>query len=151
MSHQTQKSYYDSNAKSLKPLDVGQHIRIQNQKDKTWKPAIVTENHGHRSYSVKTPDGAVYRRNRRQLMQVKGQNTESLISPEFSQSPPEFNTLTELQTQTSNSHNSEHNQNNHDNLSSPESTSTCVPEKSDRIVTRSGRNVNRPQRLIETI
>ena len=67
---QQQKKYYDQGSKTQTSLSIGDTARIQ-QHDKTWKPAVVMEKHNDRSYSVKTPDGAVYRRNRRHLLKSK--------------------------------------------------------------------------------
>ena len=66
---QQQKKYYDQGSKTQTSLSIGDTARIQH--DKTWKPAVVMEKHNDRSYSVKTPDGAVYRRNRRHLLKSK--------------------------------------------------------------------------------
>ena len=63
-----QKEYYDRSVKPLQPLLVGDDIRYQ--EGKTWKQGIVTKEEGDRSYTVKNTDGAVYRRNRRHLMQT---------------------------------------------------------------------------------
>ena len=63
-----QKEYYNRSAKPLPPLSVGDSIRYQ--EGKTWKQGIVTKEEGDRSYTVKNTDGAVYRRNRRHLMQT---------------------------------------------------------------------------------
>ena len=68
-SKKDQKKYFDRHAQPLKPLEIGEPARIQ-QSDKTWKPAVVTEKHNERSYSVKTEDGAVYRRYRRHLLKT---------------------------------------------------------------------------------
>ena len=70
ISKQDQKDYFDRTAHALKPLELGEPTRIQ-QQDKTWKPAVVTQKHNERSYSVQTPDGAVYRCNRRHLLKIK--------------------------------------------------------------------------------
>lgn len=66
---QKEKFYYDRNAKPLPLLEVGDSARIQ--QDKTWKQAVVTDKLNDRSYSVRTTDGASYRRNRRHLNKTK--------------------------------------------------------------------------------
>jgi hypothetical protein len=66
-----QKFYYDKNAKPLKELQQGEHIRIKQQK--LWKPAIVVtrpQEDQPRSYIVHTNDGGSYRRNRRDLLKT---------------------------------------------------------------------------------
>lgn len=64
---QKQREYYDRSAKPLLPLSVGDSI--QYQEGKTLKQGIVTKEEGDRSYTVKSTDRAVYRRNRRHLIQ----------------------------------------------------------------------------------
>ncbi|XP_062576025.1 uncharacterized protein K02A2.6-like [Saccostrea cucullata] len=64
-----QKGYYDRSAKPLPPLSVGDSIRYQ--EGKLWKQGIVTKEEGDRSYTVKSTEGAVYRRNRRHLIKSK--------------------------------------------------------------------------------
>ena len=65
---ETQKEYYDRSAKPLQPLLVGDDIRYQ--EGKTWKQGIVTKGDGNGSYTAKNTEGAVYRRNRRHLLQT---------------------------------------------------------------------------------
>jgi hypothetical protein len=73
------KGYYDRQSKPLEPLQIGQSARIQ-QPDKTWQPAVVIDKHNERSYSVQTPNGVIYTRNRRDLLKTNEsiQNNESL-------------------------------------------------------------------------
>ena len=63
-----QKEYYDRSVKPLQPLLVGDDIRYQ--EGKTWKQGIVTKVDGNGSYTAKNTEGAVYRRNRRHLLQT---------------------------------------------------------------------------------
>jgi len=65
-----QKANYDRSATPLPSLHTGETVRIQ--RDGDWKPAKVIEvADTPRSYRVETPDGAVYRRNRKHLHQDK--------------------------------------------------------------------------------
>lgn len=66
---QRQKDYYDRGTKPLaKPL-TGQMARIRPESDKILAPALITAEHSTpRSYLVTTPEGATYRRNRRDLL-----------------------------------------------------------------------------------
>ncbi|XP_062573713.1 uncharacterized protein K02A2.6-like [Saccostrea cucullata] len=64
-----QKGYYDRSAKPFPLLSVGDSIRYQ--EGKLWKQGIVTKEEGDRSYTVKSTEGAVYRRNRRHLIKSK--------------------------------------------------------------------------------
>ncbi|XP_060558761.1 uncharacterized protein K02A2.6-like [Ruditapes philippinarum] len=59
------KNHYDKNAHKMKPLKIGESVRIR--KDKYWEPAKVITQHNEHSFHVQTPDVAVYRRNRRFL------------------------------------------------------------------------------------
>ncbi|CAB4023546.1 sec1 family domain-containing 2 [Paramuricea clavata] len=54
-----QKEYFDRKAKPLRPVKIG----------KVWEPAVITGTHKEpRSFIVTTPQGGVYRRNRRHLL-----------------------------------------------------------------------------------
>jgi transposase InsO family protein len=66
-----QKQYYDRSTRDLKPLLSEQPIRMYDNNSKTWQPAVLVQpDHNPRSYTVQTPDGATYRRNRRHLRPV---------------------------------------------------------------------------------
>ena len=64
-----QKSAYDKGAHNLKPLELGEPVRIK-YNDGLWKPAIVSDKHDTRSFTVQTPSGGSYRRNRRHLLKT---------------------------------------------------------------------------------
>ena len=90
----TSKQYYDKNTKSLPPLSEGQSCRVQF--GKIWKPAIILEKYGDRSYKVRTEDGAVYHRNRRYINKTRENfpfNAE--FSPNILQSQASNNTQPE--------------------------------------------------------
>jgi len=87
-----QKRKYDKHAKQLKPMNVGDKVRIQ--QGAVWNPAAITEQNSERSYTVKTPGGKQYVRNRRHLQKTpvsspaKAKNPgESLGTPLESASP----------------------------------------------------------------
>lgn len=64
-----QKSYYDRHATHLPELHAGENVRMQS--GSTWKPAVVLREHEqHRSYVVRTPEGRMFRRNRRHLRET---------------------------------------------------------------------------------
>ena len=66
---QIQKKYYDRASKIKPLLKEGDNIRIL--QDKKWNPGTVIEKcDTPRSYIVKTPDGATYRRNTSHLMKT---------------------------------------------------------------------------------
>ncbi|GAA6075537.1 uncharacterized protein K02A2.6-like [Tachysurus ichikawai] len=65
-----QKQHYDRIAKYIADLQPGEGIRMQ--KGDPWKPAVVLEKHEQpRSFIVKTPDGKLFRRNRRHLRKTR--------------------------------------------------------------------------------
>ena len=64
-----QKFYYDRSAKTLPPLKLNEHVRVQI--GKIWVPAMVTKIHDKHSYSVVTKNGGIYRRNRQVLTKTK--------------------------------------------------------------------------------
>ena len=63
-----QKRYFDKGSHPLKDLNVGETVRIK--RDYKWKPALVVKQNDARSYTVATPDGGIYRRNRRHLLKT---------------------------------------------------------------------------------
>jgi len=79
---QEQQKQYNKTAMQnpFPELKAGQPVRMQMQHGATWRPAVVVSKANEpRSYVVKTPDGAVYRRNRRMLRQTN----ESFNTPEL--------------------------------------------------------------------
>ena len=73
LSNQTnQATFYNRQAKALPPLTTGDHVHVQ--KEGKWDPAIFTQKHNERSYTVKTNDGE-YKRKRVHL-------TRSLKQPD---------------------------------------------------------------------
>ena len=61
-----QKSNYDKSAVPLQPLKTGEAVRVKQECE--WRPGKVIEiADTPRSYLAETPEGAVYRRNRRHL------------------------------------------------------------------------------------
>lgn len=72
----TQKMYYDQHARLLPDLHAGERIRMQ--RGETWQPAVVEVEHKQpRSYLVRTPEGNLYRRNRRHLRKTGEKETEA--------------------------------------------------------------------------
>jgi hypothetical protein len=74
---QQQKRYNDRSARPLPPLKDGESVKIQ-------KPAVVIQPPDtESSYHVRTTEEAVYRRNRRHLLNTKEQHTDKInCSPE---------------------------------------------------------------------
>jgi len=69
-----QKQYYDAHSKGLSKLQVGDAVLMQ-IKGK-WKPATVSSicHKTPQSYCIMTPEGQIYRRNRRYLKMVRNNN-----------------------------------------------------------------------------
>ena len=57
-----QKNYYDRHVKPLKPINLGETVRVRLLGEKVWSPAKCVGFAGPCSYLVKTGE-AVYRRN----------------------------------------------------------------------------------------
>ena len=74
-----QAFYYDQHAKCQKQLKEGQNVYVyQNEK---WKEAVVEKKCAERrSYTIKTQDGKIYRRNRNRLRPVESEETSVEIS-----------------------------------------------------------------------
>ena len=80
------KNYYDRHVKPLKPINLGESVRVRLPGEKVWSPAECVDFSGPRSYLVKTGDG-VYRRNRRDLLSAgKTPVTDQFDSPVTPQS-----------------------------------------------------------------
>ena len=61
-----QKKYYDRHEKPLKPINLGESVRVRLPGEKVWSPAECVGFAGQCSYLVKTGD-AVYCRNHRAI------------------------------------------------------------------------------------
>lgn len=118
-----QKEYYDRTSRRIPPLAEHQPVFTQNPIEGTWEPAtVISPASEPRSYIVKTPNGAVIRRNRIHLKE-RTANTEPDDSDPFT---------TEVQENTSNN----------DII-----TTSSEFEPVDKCYqTRYGRRINRPSR-----
>ncbi|XP_053376863.1 uncharacterized protein K02A2.6-like [Mercenaria mercenaria] len=65
-SKQISKGYYDMSTNKLKPLEIGEGVRLR--QGKQWLPAIVEKKVHDRSYIVTSENGGSYRRNRQHLL-----------------------------------------------------------------------------------
>ncbi|KAI7789577.1 hypothetical protein IRJ41_019347 [Triplophysa rosa] len=84
---QKQKAIYDKTSRSLRPLATKDTVRLEN--NNTWnKRATVLEAVNPRSYTVKTEDGQILRRNRRSLLK-----TQETMPEEHSENETESETL----------------------------------------------------------
>ena len=95
------KRYHDAHVKQLKPLDVGDSVRIR--QGNTWIPATVVErNHNPCSYHVTTKQGKtyMYKRNHRHLLKT---NEPPVKQPTFSGLEDEIpNTVSKPEVQREN-------------------------------------------------
>ena len=59
---------YNTRSKSLPPLNVGDHVALQDPCSKRWERyGVVVDTGAHRDYLIKLPSGRILRRNRRYL------------------------------------------------------------------------------------
>ena len=78
--YKAREKYYNRGTKELSRLAKNTVVRL---KDKTWdKRGVVLEEVAPRSYCVRTEDGAMYRRNRQELMPVREEMQEVEIEDE---------------------------------------------------------------------
>ena len=80
-----QKNYYDRAARTLRPLTVGERVRIRDNSKERWVvEGTVDGTDGPRSYIIVGADGVKYRRNRRHLKPIPilkpNPNTEPMTS-----------------------------------------------------------------------
>ena len=81
-------SQYDSHARPLPKLTIGQRVRIQDPTSRRWdKVGIVMGRNRTRQYEVRLPSGRVWWRNRRHLRPVPMPPTCDDPSPHFPVSP----------------------------------------------------------------
>ena len=81
-----QKSTFNSHAKALPSLGVGDTVRIEPtsvKKGQAWESGIVEQQVGERSYNVRTPSGIIKNRNRAQLRKI---NKTTCAAPRLSTS-----------------------------------------------------------------
>ena len=79
-----QKYYYDQHAKPLKKLKIGESVMMQT-KDGKWKPAKITgiSQNAPRSYFITTTQGQCYRRNRKHLRKMIGQQDDNMFTDDY--------------------------------------------------------------------
>ena len=130
-----QKKYYDVGSKSLKLLETGDSVRIR-QGDGLWKPAVVSSKYpAKRSYVVETPNGGIYRRNRRDL--IKTNDKVSIPVDDFqvqvgNNVSPELNVETKFAVDTDNT----------EQVQSDVKSNFVTPQTDNKpYITRSGRVV----------
>lgn len=116
-----QKQYYDKSSKPLPELQPNDTIRFQhNPKGKWDQGTVVRNNNTPNSYVIETPEGQIFKRNRKHLLKTKEDKIE----------------------QTSLEEANENNHNDFDNITDEQSLEPSF-------VRRSERSVKKPTRLIE--
>ena len=134
-----QKSYYDVHAKRLPELHAGENVRMQS--GNSWKPAVVLSEHGQpRSYVVRTPEGRVFRRNRRHLRET--------AEREFPSSADRQDANMDMDCENS-SHATQENARAEISTHTPQRRSDTTNSFSQPYHTRSGRLVKTPARFRE--
>ncbi|VDI45212.1 Hypothetical predicted protein [Mytilus galloprovincialis] len=72
-----QKQYYDKSSKSLPELQPNDTIRFQHKLKGKWDQGTVVKNKNTpNSYVIETPEGQIFKRNRKHLMKTKGHKIE---------------------------------------------------------------------------
>lgn len=66
---QIQKRYYDRNARNLRPLQIGEKVRVLDLIKKRWIPGTITSILKDRSFEIKLKSGKKIVRNRRHIVQ----------------------------------------------------------------------------------
>lgn len=95
-----QKFYYDRGTKNLPELLVGDHVRFKH-KTNTWtQKANVLSEVQPRSYTIQTEDGALLRRNRRDLLKEPASEEQRFEAAEQSHRMFETPSGTQIQEQT---------------------------------------------------
>ena len=85
-----QKKHYDRRATLLPSLRQGQHITWQDQATGKWAPATVLKKDPQpRSYHIQTPNGSVFRRNRKHLRTMPMPSMTSMDAETVSNANPQ--------------------------------------------------------------
>ena len=143
--HVRQKHYFDKGSKNLKPLEVGESVRLKHN-NKTWQSAVVTEKHSNRSYIVETEAGNCYRRNRRFLQKTgehhKFDNSHD-IQPFDAKSSTHLSSPQKVQSNLDQAEQPCTDQNTYVDESSQKlmSSQKCSRESNQPYITRAGRKV----------
>ena len=83
-----QKKYYDTNTRELPGLEKGTVVKVRDGKD--WRPAVVLGKAKQpRSYFIRLESGQVWRRNRRHIIIVKGEDPANIFESRNQSVPPD--------------------------------------------------------------
>lgn len=129
-----QKQYFDKKTRELPPLNKNDTVRIRNTNNTMWsKKGVVEDYVAPRSYKIKTEDGVLYRRNRKDILKSEGEIIHVDSDDDFEEKV---------------------NVSDEENVQIPNNANQCVLSPKMQIShdsTRSGRPVIKPKRLIEEI
>lgn len=141
------KRYYDRQTKYLRPLKMGEGVRIWNEKTRTWQPAMVlSQTENPRSYTVHTQAGRNLRRNRQDIKpspEVSLRTSQETSETEPNAHPPPAATTESIPQQNT--------QVTPTIINSPSTPVKSTPSKSQHNTpaptqTRSGRTIRIPER-----
>ncbi len=132
-----QKKYHDRNARDLSPLQINQRVTVLNRDTGRWIPAVVKDICKEpRSYIIELANGQRLRLNRKHIRECKEQTQHVW----FQDKPESYIIPRDHGEEQDNTIMMDNRNANGDD-----------PNKNTRYVTRSGRNVKKPTRLIESI
>ena len=143
----TSSEYYNQHSRALPELQRGQQVRVQNPSSKTWSPAkVIGIASTPRSYVVEKEDGGILRRNRQHLRNSPEERSKSPSAiphdSESSTSPQ----MTVLDARRKNIPCDEPVYNS-PSRSPPSTPRSTRDDSRPGTTTRSGRRINKPQRL----
>lgn len=147
-----QKKYYDRGTKDLPILANNQEVMHQDPIKNTWSPAVIVEpTQEPRSYLIKTPEGAMLRRNRIHLHQKPRTPSKPHHYSDIDDDVPadtEDKTLSPVKPQTAECHNKE---NDHDlyatDTTDRHSTPSVTSKMYSKGLSRNGRPIKPPRRF----
>lgn len=137
-----QAFYYDRNKKELQPLVDGDVVRVRPRvSDKKFVKAKVEKQVDVRSYNVRTEDGRMFRRNRKDLHKTAEEYDNTMLSdsPEVPQPTPQLKQVPSPETPEAPDKPEE---------AAPPVTPTIAE---DPVRTRSGRTVRKPTYLSDFV
>ena len=132
------KKNYDKQSRDLPPLEPGDKVRIHPNRDRVWRKAEVFP----RSYLLQDEQGRVYRRNRRQIMSVPNDHP---MTPQLSDSPSSTQICDSPRSTSTPSAENQFQRRQMESAEKLTGDAKHVP-----ITTRSGQEVRKPQRPIES-
>ena len=132
------KKNYNKQSKDLPPLEPGEKVRIRPNRDRVWRKAEVLP----QSYLLQDEQGRVYRRNRRHIILVPNDHP---MTPQLSDSPSSTQIC---DSPWSTSSLSAENQFQRRQMEPAEKLTGDAEH--EPMTTISGREIRKPQRLIES-